>query len=106
MTYLRAAQASIDQSDLSEAWIGLGRAETRLLPRTVPASRSAEPITSGAVGHVRAARHALTDRDVGAAVQSTNVEASAGGGAVRPAGMRRRSSAIANAWPEDRRCRR
>lgn len=71
MDFLRLARHSIDQGELRAAWIALGRAETRLLTRATAAPESEQAAQGGAIGAVRSARQALTERDVELAAERT-----------------------------------
>jgi hypothetical protein len=71
MAFLRLAQRSIDQGALRTAWIALGRAETRLLTRVTAAPQGEQAAQGGAIGAIRSARQALTERDVELAAERT-----------------------------------
>ncbi|GAA0566317.1 hypothetical protein GCM10009416_00330 [Craurococcus roseus] len=71
MEFLRLAQRSIDQGALRTAWIALGRAETRLLTRVAAAPQGEQAAQGGAIGAIRSARQALTERDVELAAERT-----------------------------------
>jgi hypothetical protein len=71
MDFLRLAQRSIDQGALRTAWIALGRAETRLLTRVTTAPQGEQAAQGGAIGAIRSARQALTERDVELASERT-----------------------------------
>jgi hypothetical protein len=67
MEYLDLARRRIASGDLREAWIALGRAETRLLTRATSAPEDEQAATGGAIGAIRQARRALEDRRMGLA---------------------------------------
>ena len=69
--FLRLAQRSIDQGALRTAWIALGRAETRLLTRVTTAPQGEQAAQGGAIGAIRSARQALTEREVELAAERT-----------------------------------
>ena len=71
MEFLRLAQRAIDQGALRTAWIALGRAETRLLTRATTAPQGEQAAQGGAIGAIRSARQALTERDVELAAERT-----------------------------------
>lgn len=64
MDFLRLAQRATDQGALRTAWLALGRAETRLLSRVTTAPQGEQAAAGGAIGAIRSARQALTERDV------------------------------------------
>ncbi len=69
--FLRLAQRSIDRGALRTTWIALGRAETRLLTRVTTAPQGEQAAQGGAIGAIRSARQALTERDVELAAERT-----------------------------------
>ena len=71
MEFLRLAQRAIDHGALRTAWISLGRAETRLLTRATAAPQGEQAAQGGAIGAIRSARQALTERDVELATERT-----------------------------------
>lgn len=71
MEFLRHAQRAIDQGALRNAWVALGRAETRLLTRATTAPQGEQAAQGGAIGAIRSARQALTERDVELAAERT-----------------------------------
>ena len=71
MEFLRLAQRAIDQGALRTAWIALGRAETRLLTRATTAPPGEQAAQGGAIGAIRSARQALTERDIELANERT-----------------------------------
>ncbi len=71
MEFLRLAQRAIDQGALRSAWVALGRAETRLLTRATTAPQGEQAAQGGAIGAIRSARQALTERDVELAAERT-----------------------------------
>ena len=71
MEFLRLAQRAIDQGALRTAWVALGRAETRLLTRATTAPQGEQAAQGGAIGAIRSARQALTERDVELAAERT-----------------------------------
>jgi hypothetical protein len=71
MEFLRLAQRAIDQGALRTAWVSLGRAETRLLTRATAAPQGEQAAQGGAIGAIRSARQALTERDVELAAERT-----------------------------------
>lgn len=64
MEFLRLAQRATDEGELRTAWLALGRAETRLLSRVTTAPQGEQAAAGGAIGAIRSARQALTERDV------------------------------------------
>lgn len=64
MDFLRLAQRATDQGALRTAWLALGRAETRLLTRVTTAPQGEQAASGGAIGPIRSARQALTERDI------------------------------------------
>jgi tetratricopeptide (TPR) repeat protein len=65
MEYLDQARRQIRNGELREAWVALGRAETRLLTRVATADRDEQAATGGAIGAIREARRALEDQRPG-----------------------------------------
>lgn len=87
--FLRLAQRSMGQGALRSAWIALGRAETRLLTRVTTASQGEQAAQGGAIGAIRSARQALTERDLELAAERTE----------RAMAMARRGDVIGNNVP-------
>ncbi|MGE0221651.1 MAG: hypothetical protein AB7S57_00215 [Acetobacteraceae bacterium] len=69
--YLQRADQMMDRGSYRDAWIALGRAETRLLTRAGAPNQGNEGATGGAVGAIRDARQALKDRDFAYAQERT-----------------------------------
>ncbi len=72
MEFLDLARREMDRGDLRGAWVALGRAETRLLSRSLPEGSTGEAAAGAAIGAIRAAREALIERDVEFARARTN----------------------------------
>lgn len=70
MEFLDYARQQMERGDLRAAWIALGRAEVRFAPRSLPAGAD-EAAAGAAVGAIRAARQALSERDVDLALART-----------------------------------
>jgi len=69
---LDMAQREIDRGNLRDAWVALGRAETRLITRAGRGTRDEQAATGGAVGAIRDAREALMDGNRGRAMDLTD----------------------------------
>jgi hypothetical protein len=65
LEYLDLARSQIGDRDLRDAWVTLGRAETRLLTRATTASQGEQAARGGAIGAIRDARRALQDGATG-----------------------------------------
>lgn len=69
--YLDQARRQINQDDFRDAWLSLGRAETRLLTRATSANAGEQAAAGGAVGAIRQARQALENRNPNLAMDLT-----------------------------------
>jgi hypothetical protein len=67
--YLRAARGSLAAARTGEAQQSLEMAETRLLPRAVPADQANMPDPDPAIAQIQSALHALGEGDSGRAGQ-------------------------------------
>jgi hypothetical protein len=68
---LATARREIERGDLRDAWVALGRAETRLVTRVLGQESEQRAATGGAVGAIREARSALRARDTDRALALT-----------------------------------